>query len=289
VALIPLVDTHIHYYDLKNKDLYYSWLQPDWSDPDFGDFDALKAPRYDARAYLAETRFANVSKTVHIQAAIGIEDPVKETEWLQRLSDSTGFPHAIVAHTDLAGPNAESELERHARFPAVRGIRDFGRGDCLADASWRRGVALLEHFAMVLDLDCDWRRMDVACDVAELNPRVPIMLDHAGFPTSRTEEYRRDWASGLRTLAKAENVYCKISALGARDPHWTIGSLRPWVLSCVEAFGVQRCVFGTNWPIDRLYSSYDPLVDAYAAIIADFSRADQEAMFHRNAERFYRI
>jgi predicted TIM-barrel fold metal-dependent hydrolase len=73
------------------------------------------------------------------------------------------------------------------------------------------------------------------------------------------------------------------------DPRWTADSIRPWVMGCIEAFGVQRCVFGTNWPVDRLFSSYDPIVDAYATIISGFSQDEQEALFSRNAERLYRI
>jgi predicted TIM-barrel fold metal-dependent hydrolase len=71
------------------------------------------------------------------------------------------------------------------------------------------------------------------------------------------------------------------------DRLWTVDSLRPWALACIEAFGVARCFFGTNWPVDRLYSSYDPVVDAYAEIIAEFSVAEREALFFRNATSVY--
>jgi predicted TIM-barrel fold metal-dependent hydrolase len=289
MAEIPFVDTHVHFYDLKNEDLYYSWLQPDWSHPIFGDFDSLKALRYDADSYIAETRFANVIKAVHVQAAIGIDDPVKETEWLETLADMTGFPHAIVAHSKLSDPGVEAELERHAAFSRVRGIRDFGQGDYLVDSSWQRGFRRLEKFGMLLDLDCGWEDMGKAREIADRSPGVPVVLDHAGFPTARTDEYFRDWQAGLRELAKAENTLCKISGLGMWDPQWTEDSLRPWVMGCIEAFGVQRCFFGTNWPVDRLFSSYDPLVNTYVSIISSFSQDEKEALCFRNAERVYRI
>ena len=289
MAEIPIIDAHVHFYDLKNEDLYYSWLQPDWSHPVFGDFDSLKAQRYDADSYVAETRFANVIKAVHIQAAIGIDDPVKETEWLERLADRTGYPHAIVAHSNLTEPAVEAELERHAAFSRVRGIRDFGQGDYLVDPSWRRGFRLLEKFGMVLDLDCGWESMTTARALADSCPGVPVILDHAGFPTARTPEYFHDWQAGLRELAKADSTFCKISGLGSWDPQWTEDSLRPWVLGCIEAFGAQRCLLGTNWPVDRLFSSYDPLVNAYRSIISSFSQDEQEAMCFRNAARVYRI
>ena len=93
----------------------------------------------------------------------------------------------------------------------------------------------------------------------------------------------------MRTLAGGSNVVCKISGLGMCDNAWTLDSIRPWVLSCIEAFGVERSFFGSNWPVDRLYSSYGDVVDAYATIIEDFTAQEQAALFHANAERIFRI
>lgn len=81
----------------------------------------------------------------------------------------------------------------------------------------------------------------------------------------------------------------KISGLGMADHEWTVDSLRPWVMACIEAFGVERCVFGTNWPVDRMYSSYGDVLDAYAEIIADLSASEQQALFTENAKRIFRV
>jgi predicted TIM-barrel fold metal-dependent hydrolase len=90
-------------------------------------------------------------------------------------------------------------------------------------------------------------------------------------------------------LAKAENVVMKISGLGMMDRLWTVESLRPWVLGSIEAFGADRVVFGTNWPVDRMFSSYPDLINAYAKIISGFSRQEQLAMFSHNAEKLFRL
>jgi predicted TIM-barrel fold metal-dependent hydrolase len=131
--------------------------------------------------------------------------------------------------------------------------------------------------------------MGKARDVAKRFPGVAMVLEHAGFPRSRSDEYFRDWKSGLHDLAQAESVSCKISGLGMFDNQWTVDSLRPWVMACIEAFGVERSFFASNWPVDRLYSSYDPLIDAYFEIISDFSPSEQVALFSGNAERIYKI
>jgi predicted TIM-barrel fold metal-dependent hydrolase len=90
-------------------------------------------------------------------------------------------------------------------------------------------------------------------------------------------------------MAKSPNVTMKISGLGMCDPLWTVDSLRPYVLGSIEAFGTDRVVFGTNWPVDRMFSSYPDVVNAHATIISGFTRDEQTAMFSRNAERLFRI
>jgi predicted TIM-barrel fold metal-dependent hydrolase len=93
----------------------------------------------------------------------------------------------------------------------------------------------------------------------------------------------------MSEIAKAPNVAMKISGLGMCDPRWTVASIRPYVLGAIEAFGVDRVVFGTNWPVDRMYSSYPDVVNAYAEIISSFTREEQTKMFSGNAERIFRI
>lgn len=289
MARLPFVDTHVHYWDLRDPSLTYVWLEPEWIHPILGNIDGLKVQRYMAPEFISETRFQNVTKAVHVQAAIGIEDPVEETRWLQEQADRTGFPHGIVAHCDLVSPDAERTLERHLAFANTRGIRDFGQGDYLADPAWRKGYGLLAKHGLVFCLDVVWENMGTAREVAEEHPGVVLCIDHAGFPRERSDEYFANWRRAMETVAGAPNVVCKISGLGMCDPRWTVESFRPWVLACIEAFGVERSFFGTNWPVDRLYSSYGDVLDAYEQIIADFTPAERSALFSENAERIFRI
>ena len=93
----------------------------------------------------------------------------------------------------------------------------------------------------------------------------------------------------MAIAAEADNICCKISGLGMADNNWTADSIRPYVLNCIETFGVERCFFGSNWPVDWLFSSYDDLVDAYTEITAGFTRDEQLALFSKNAEALYSI
>ena len=284
------VDAHVHFYDMNHPDLHYAHWQPDVVHPTLGTQPRKLAERdWLAEDFIELTRSANVTKAVHVQAAIGSKDPVKETEWLQAAADRTGFPQAIVAYADLRDPNVEAALARHCEFPNMRGIRDFSYGDYLTAPDFRRGYALLEKYRLAASVAAGWEDMEDLLDLAASFPNVPIVLDHAGLPAERTTEYFRNWRRGMRTAAQAENVICKISGLGMGDNDWTADSIRPYVLACVEAFGTERSLFATNWPVDSLWSGYGEIVSAYDEITRGFSESERTALFSANAERIYGI
>ena len=289
MAAIPFVDTHFHLHDLKHPELRYSWLEWDAAHPFLGNIDAIKPVHYWIEDYLAEIRFANVPKAIHVQAALGSRDPVAETAWLQGFADRTGYPHGIVAECHLQDADAAAVLERHMQFANVRGIRDFGRGDYLIDPAWQAGWQRLARHGLVSCIDTRVTLLPRIAQLATLSPETPICIDHCAIPMERTPEYFQAWRAAVRELGRVPSVWMKISGLGMRDPRWTVESLRPWVLGAIEAFGTARVVFGTNWPVDRMYSSYPDLIAAYAAIIGDFTGEEQRAMFATNAERLFRI
>jgi len=214
---------------------------------------------------------------------------VAETEWLQAFADRLGVPHGIVAYADLAAPDIGDTLARHAESPNLRGIRDLRYDDYLSDPDWRRGYAQLERLNLVCCDDPFVEEMPLALELAREFPGITLCIDHAGFPRERNDDYFNRWRAQMQALASAENVVVKISGLGMCDHRWTVESLRPWVMGCIEAFGVQRSFFGTNWPVDRLFSSYGDVLEAYAEIISDLSDSEQRALFSLNANRVFGI
>lgn len=296
VGRLPFVDTHIHFHDMSHPRLRYEWLAPETPiDPVVGPDDAIKCRRYWADDFLAEVRFQNVTKVVHVQAAIGADDPVEETRWLSEFAARLGVPHGIVAYADLAAPDAADMLARHAEFPLLRGIRDLRYDGYLTDEAWLRGYAMLERHGLVCCDDPFLEEMGEARRLAERFPGIVLCIDHGGYPgyggNPRVPEKAdfEQWRAGMRAIGGLENTVVKISGLGMSDHQWTPESIRPWVLECIEAFGTDRAFFGTNWPVDRLYSSYGDVLDAYAAAINDFSPAEQQALFSGNAERIFRL
>lgn len=284
------VDTHVHFYDMQHPELVYAHWAPDVDHPTLGkQMRKLGERNFLAEDYIEVTRESNVVKAVHVQAAIGSPDPVKETEWLQEAADRTGVPHGIIAFADLCASDVEMTLERHCGFPNMRGVRDFDGASHMTDTQFLHGFGLLEKYDLVASMNVTWEHMATVRCMAERHPNIRMVIDHAGGPWERDAKYLERWRRGMETVAGAENVWCKISGLGMSDHNWTTASIRPLVLYCIEAFGVERCFFGTNWPVDSLWSGYDDVVGAYAEIISGFSGEERERLFVKNAEELYRI
>ncbi|MDH3463865.1 MAG: amidohydrolase family protein [Acidimicrobiia bacterium] len=285
---IPFIDTHHHLWDLDR--FAPSWLEE--SEPLenslIDDYAPIRVP-YQIEDLLLDFDGSSVVKSVHVQTGYAGLDPVDETQWLQNIADVHGFPHGIVAYTDLAAGSVEADLERHASFENLRGIRTFVQGEDLLEPAIVRGLAAMAHLDLTYDLSTTWEGMEGARKMADTNGNLRIILGHAGFPLARSTEYFKKWSGGMRLLAGAQNVTVKISGLGLADHSWSTDSIRPWVLEVIEVFGVDRCMFGTNWPVDKLFSSYQRLVDSYRSIIADFSLEEQEKLLWRNAEWRYRL
>jgi len=289
---IPFVDTHVHFWDLSHPTLTYGWLAPGVPHPILGDIEGMKAPRFDAGHLDSEARFSGLSAVVHVQAAVGTPDPVDETIWLDGMADRLGQPAAIVAHADISDAGIAETLDRHGRSPRLRGIRDFALEPPLAaadTAAFDAGLRDIRARGWIVDLDCEWPNMAEAARLAARHPDLVFALEHVGYPRTREPEYFAGWKRGIETLAAQPNVRCKISGLGMGDHAWTVESIAPWVMHCIESFGVERCVFGTNWPVDRLYSSYDAVVRAYREIISTLTLDEQHDLLHRNAEALYRL
>ena len=282
------IDCHHHMWDLDEGT--YTWLEEE--DPAeteiVGDYSAIRRS-YRIGDFLADFEGSNVTKSVHVQAEYGGPDQVWETAWLQGIADQHGFPHGIIAKTDLSSESAKDELERHGEYANMRGVRTFAQGDDLLTPEFGRGLQALTDLGYVYDLNSTWEGMEGALTAAANFPELQFILGNTGMPLERSKEYFEAWQAAMKGLAEASNVAVKISGLGMVDHNWSVESIRPWVVATVEAFGVERCMFASNWPVDRLYSDYGTVVDAYKEITAEWSEADRDAVFWKNAERFYRI
>lgn len=288
------IDIQVHFWDHSAPGLRWAFLEPTWEHPRLGDLPRLDQPRYAVEELRAEVAGLGVEKVVHTQAAAPDCDPVVETAWLQSLGDQQGWPNAIIAVCDLAGASAPADLERQAAHSRFRGVRDLvidpNVGPKMRDPQFDRGMRALGAIGGSLEVMVSWPLFDDVLAVARRHPEMTIVLGHAGCPIERSDPYFADWSSALSRVAAANNVVCKISALASgADPSWTIDSIRRWVLCCIDTFEPRRCMFASNWPVDKLFGTYAGLLGAYREIVVGFEAHEREAMFATNAERVYRI
>ena len=288
MAQPSFVDAHVHFFDLQEPTLHYTWLQPDVKELDpIGPIGALQSQRYWAEDFLAESRFSGVEAVIHVDAASDQADPVAETRWIQAFSDRRGVPHGHIARCDLARPDAAAIIARHREYPVTVGVRDLRYDGYLTDPAWQRGFALLAGTGLVCCIDPLLEQMNHAAALIGAHEGVAVCIDHASYPRRRDDDYFKAWRDGIRAIARNPNAVVKISGLGMADHEWTVESIRPWVATCIEEFGAERSLFGSNWPVDRLYSSYADLVAAYRELVSEFSVAEQHALLAGNARRIF--
>lgn len=295
-----IVDAHHHLW--APGVLHYPWLADTGQQAIFGSFDRIRR-NYLINEYRNESQKYQVVKSVHVEADQDPVHPVAETRWVQEVADepgSGGLPQAIVAHADFTRDNVEETLAAHCEFRNVRGIRQilnyhpdprltYTPVDMLADDGWRRRFAALQRFNLSFDLQIYYQQMASAVRLAQENEGIQIILDHAGMPVERDDDGINGWRQGMASLAVCPNVAVKISGLGMCDPDWTTDSIRSFVLETIDLFGVDRCMFASNFPVDSLFSDFDRLFDAYLDITRDFAEGERDRLFRANAERIYRI
>jgi predicted TIM-barrel fold metal-dependent hydrolase len=287
------VDAHVHFWDHSVPGLSWPWLDPGFEHPRLKGMHRLDAPRFTPPELRAEAGGAAPAAVVHVHCAGPSEDPAAETAWLSRLADADdrGWPVAIVSASRLREPAGVAAMAANARHQRFRGVRDMSITGTVATDEVASAFDMAAELEASIELQLPHEHFATVRRLAERWPQVQLVLGHAGQPVARSPEYLVVWKAALHELAgSVPNVAIKVSGIASSaDPTWTVDSIRPWVLGCIEAFGAERAMLATNWPIDRLHGRYPDLVAAYRAIIADLPAEDRAALLHGTAERVYRL
>ena len=292
-----IVDAHHHLWDLGA--CQYPWLMARGVTRFFGD------PTPIQKNYLVEdlrndAADVELAASVHVQVGVAPGDELQETAWLQETGDETGLPSAIVAFCELDSPEAPKHLAAQLEFSRLRGVRQIvgrsceedaetGSGGLVSNPVWRENLGLLGELGLSFDLQLTPRQVPGVAEVLADAADTDFALCHCGSPWDQTTAGLKSWRDGLRLLASLPNVYCKISGLGMFDHDWTVDSIRPIVESCIDIFGAERTMFGSNFPVDKLHAGYGQIWRAYEEIAADCSEQEQQLMFGDTARNFYRI
>ena len=296
---LPMVDAHAHFWDLEAH--YYPWLcDPDLIPFRYGDYSNIRRS-YLPEDYRRDCANSRVVALVHAEAEHDPADPLGETRWLTELAARTGLPSACVCQARLDRAEVDEVLAAQAAFPLVRGIRhkpaaaadprDARRGapGSMDDPAWRRGYALLARHGLSFDLQTPFWHLDAAAELAADFPQTQIVINHTGLPAERGEEGLKAWRAALEGVAARPNVALKISGLGLPGRPWSVADNGPVVLDAIAIFGVERCLFASNFPVDSLVAGYSTIFSGFREITSDFADDAIAGLFHDNAVRIYRL
>jgi len=230
-----------------------------------------------------------VTGTVAVQA----QHAVGETEWLLRLAREHSLIRGVVGWVPLVSPGVAADLERLAADPGLKGVRHIVHDEpddayVLRD-DFNRGVSALERFGLVYDVLIFARHLPNALAFVDRHPRQPFVVDHIAKPVIAAGRFDIAWAQGIRALGERPHVTCKLSGIvtEVRDAEWSVELIRPYVEVALEAFGPNRLMFGTDWPVCRLRCEYGAWVDAVSALLATLSEEEQQATWSGTATRVY--
>jgi predicted TIM-barrel fold metal-dependent hydrolase len=291
-----IIDAHHHLWRLAKT----PWLNGPPVPRIFGEYSALRHDYLPAQ-YIADARAAGVSKSVYIQINVASGDEVEEVEWVQASADRHGLPSAIIGYADLASPDLETVLDAQSTCTRLRGIRQqlhwhrnpsyrfAATPDLMNEAAWRRGLGMLTERGLIFELQVFASQMDDAARLAADFPKQTFILLHAGMLEDTGPEGWAIWRAGMRKLAERSNVLVKLSGLGTFSRQCSVELWQPIVRETVAMFGAERAVFGSNYPIESLWTRYDRVVAVTRECVADRTSVEQRAIFHDNAQRVYRL
>jgi len=287
----PILDSHIHLYAYHAAS--YPWLGE-------SGLERLRSDHLPS-AYATRARAAGITASVHVEAGRIAEECLDETRWLDELELPAGVADRFVAHVPLADARADRLLDLQAAVDRVVGIRDIvawhpdpaksrvRRERPTEDPVWRRNFASLANHGLSFDVLMTPHQADEIRRLADEHPEITIAINHCGSPLDRDRQGMARWLAGLELLAGAPNTTIKVSDPTAYDPDWSQESLTAVIRACVEAFGPERAMFGSDDPLSGLFIPLDRWVGIFAYAISDLTDEEQRAVFHDTAAGVYRL
>jgi len=291
-----IVDAHHHIW--READL--PWLSGPMQPRIFGPYEPIRRD-YSIGEYLGDLAGSNVVRSVYVQTNWAKDRFEDEVAWVERTAQETGWPHAIVAFADFSVDDVRPQLDRLARYRLVRGVRmqlhwhenplyRFAAGpDLCTNPVIRRNIAHLGDYAFTFDLQVFAPQMAGAADLAKACPNVNFIMQHAGMLEDLSLQGRSAWRAGMTRLAACPNVFSKLSGLGTFIHRNDPTHIADVVADTIEMFGAERCLFGSNFPIEKLWTDYRSLVEAHLVATRSLESRQREAIFKNTAMRVYRL
>lgn len=273
------IDAHHHFWNYSAEQ--YPWI---------GENAAILKQDFLAEELVAETQGTGVQGVVSVQA----RESVVETEWLCELAEQSSIVKGVVGWAPFTENTMTQELERLCASKWLKGMRAVLQGlpvEYFARDDFNNGVGQLKKFGLSYDLLILGNQLQAAIEFVDRHPDLPIILDHIAKPTIRAEQFDQQWKTDFLELAKRPHVCCKFSGVTTevRDPEWNTALLKPYWETAWEAFGSQRLMFGSDWPVCLLRTGYSQWVETVSELATSLSQSEQKAFWSENAIREYRL
>ncbi|WP_075222972.1 amidohydrolase family protein [Acuticoccus yangtzensis] len=291
-----IIDAHHHIW--RRADL--PWLLGPTVPRIFGPYDAVKRD-YLIAEYLADIAGTGVEKSVYVQANWSPNWFEDEVAWVSRVAGEAGWPHAITGYVNMLQDDAQRDLERLSAYPLMRGVRHqmhhhtnplyrFASGpDVVGSDRLIANVQHLSRYGFLFELQIFAHQVEAALKLVDAAPDVTFVLQHAGMPEDPSAQGKSFWKREIGRLAERPNVVSKVSGFGTfirrNDPE----NVRWALLETVELFGAERCLYGSNFPIEKLWCDYKSLIGAFTDAAEALSEDERANVFRVTAERVYRI
>lgn len=299
-ALLPIVDAHHHFWDMRNP---HPWLTELPRIPfRYGDYEPICKDFLPAD-YAAACGPHRVLRHVVMEGEWTPQDPVGEALWMKSLAERHGKPHAMAAQIWLDRDDAEALMQAYTRAPLagfVRSVRhkpscatretyrpDWAEPGSMRCPRWRAGYSLLASHGLMFELQAPWWHMTEAAELARDFPETRIIVNHAGLPGTRDAETLKSWRAAMAALVPCSNILVKISGIGVRGEPWTVEQQAPVVDALIADFGVERCLFASNHPVDAIVVRLDALWAGFKALTRRLLPEQRLALFCDNATALY--
>jgi L-fuconolactonase len=232
------------------------------------------------------------ANAIDASIAVQADQSENETMFLLDLAEKNKHIAGVVGWVDLLSPRLAERLEYFSHFSKLRGFRHIAQGEpddrFLARENFVKGVAQLRAFDFTYDILIYPKQLPAAIDLAARLPEQRFVVDHVAKPEINSGK-TAPWAAQVRELAQNKNVFCKLSGLvtEADWKHWKADDFKPYLDVVFDAFGVERLMFGSDWPVCLLAATYGQVKQLIENYVTSYSEADKDKIFGGNAARFY--
>ena len=277
-----IVDAHHHFWDRQMDGFDHGWLEDQGHEKICRNF----LPT-DLEPLI---KSAGIDKTVFVQT----QHTTIENDWVLELANQYDWLAGVVGWVDLASDQCEAQIEKYNSQPKFVGVRHLTQGeaddDFIVSDDVLRGLALLEKHDVAFDLLFFVKHLKHAQSVGKRFPNLRLVIDHLAKPFIKRGE-TDGWQEDLQAAAKCDNIHVKLSGMvtEADWENWKAEDLKPYVETALEAFGPDRCMFGSDWPVCNLAATYTEVFDALVDCIGGVSDAERAKILGSNAMDFYRL